>query len=154
MWLGIVIQQLVPHTGNEVEEVRVGGGFTGVIQHYVIRTLQEGGREGGRVGKEGGGRREGEGGMSALLITNVPSTLFLRQSITHNLAWFPGTSSKPHSQVLEIDPVQLETQSEASENTCLFPYSIHSHHRPKPLCSAKLSCFFQLKTKFQKMILA
>ena len=35
-WLGIVIQQLVPHTGNEIEEVRVGGarsGFTGVIPH-------------------------------------------------------------------------------------------------------------------------
>ena len=64
MWLGIVIQQLVPHTGNEVEEVRVGGGFTGVIPHYFIRTLQKGGREGGR---EGGGRREGEGGMSDVL---------------------------------------------------------------------------------------
>ena len=45
MWLGIVIQQLVPHTGNEVEEVRVGGarsGFTGVIPHQVIRTRREG----------------------------------------------------------------------------------------------------------------
>ena len=50
MWLGIVIQQLVPHTGNEIDEVRVGGarsGFTGVIPHQVIRTRREVG-EGGR----------------------------------------------------------------------------------------------------------
>ena len=84
------------------------------------------------------------------LITNTPSPVFLQQPITHNLVRFPGTSSKPHSQVLEIDPAQLETQSEASENTCHFPYSIHSHpHRPNPLCSVKLSSFFQLKTHSQ-----
>ena len=58
------------------------------------------------------------------LITNASSLVFLQQPITHNLVWFPGTSSKPHSQVLEIDPAQLETQS--------FKCSIRSHQFSHP----------------------